>query len=71
MKLKDMFGIILNEIKAKYGNKKDFCQKNEIDYATFTTTIDKVIKFDKDVQVGTLIKFLNAVDFDLTITKRN
>ena len=67
MNLKEMLGIILREVKIKYGNKKAFCAANDIDYSTFTTTLDQVLRNGKDVQVGTLIKFLNGVNFELTI----
>ena len=71
MSLKRIF-VLIEKImgkKDKYKYKKEFCEKNDIDYKTFMTTYARVVDNGKDVQYGTVVKYLKAVGYKLVAVK--
>lgn len=57
-------------IREKKLTQKKFCDNNNLNYSAFRTMIDKVIKYDKDVRMGTLIPYADALGYEFTLVPR-
>lgn len=70
MTAKDICLEFLTRIREKKLTQKKFCDDNNLNYSAFRTMLDKVIKYDKDVRLGTLIPYADALGYELTLTPK-
>lgn len=70
MTAKDICLEFLTRIREKKLTQKKFCDDNNLNYSAFRAMIDKVIKYDKDVRLGTLIPYADALGYEFIMVSK-
>ena len=68
--LKSIFIFIEQKMREGGRYTKDFFKSKEIDYKTFMTTYSRIVNQNRDVQFGTVVKYLDSVGYEFMIVKK-
>ena len=68
--LKNIFIFIEKKMRESGRYTKGFFNSKDIDYKSFMTTYSRVVNKDRDVQFGTVVKYLDSVGYEFQIVKK-